>query len=165
MAPGALIASERRWLRRAPVAPRSRRTVAQILLNPLSIRLFGAVLVLSFIFPRRGTSVPLCWVQGLFGVPCPGCGLSRSFANISQAHLADAWGYHPFGLVFYPLVVLLAVANLLPRRHLTALRAALEARERALRPIYLFVVGSFIAFGVARLLIETLTHGLAPAWG
>ena len=139
--------------------------MAQILLNPLSIRLFGAVLVLSFVIPRHGTAVPICWFRGLFGVSCPGCGLSRSFANISQLHLGDAWGYHPFGVVFYPLVIFLAVANLLPRRHLAAVRRALEAREPVLRPLYLLVVGCFIAFGATRLVIEALTRGLSPAWG
>lgn len=148
----------------AIVAPR-RRSVATILLNSLSIRLFGAVFVLSFLIPRHGTAVPLCWVQGLVGLPCPGCGMSRSFANISQLHWTDAWGYHPFGLVFYPLVVSLALANLLPRPWLDEIRAWLGARDRMLRPAYLTVVVAFIAYGAVRLVIEAFSHGPSPGWG
>lgn len=135
------------------------------MLNPLSIRLFGAVLVLSFLMPRHGTTVPICWFRGLSGLSCPGCGLSRSLANISQLHLTDALSYHPFGLVFYPLVVTLAVANLLPRRSVAAVRRWLEARDGSLRPAYLLVIGSFLAFGVTRLLLEAISRGLSPAWG
>jgi hypothetical protein len=145
-------------------APR-RRSVARILLNRLSIRLFGAVFVLSFLVPRHGSSVPLCWVQGLVGLPCPGCGMSRSFANISQLSWTDAWGYHPFGWVFYPLVVALALANLLSRRHLDRIRGWLEAREGALRPAYLTVVVAFIAYGAVRFIFEALVHGPSPGWG
>lgn len=121
--------------------------------------------VLSFVIPRHGTTVPLCWVQGLVGLPCPGCGMSRSFANISQLYPADAWGYHPFGLVFYPLVVALALANLLPRQRLADVRRWLEARERSLRPAYFSIVAAFIAFGAVRFVIEAFARGPSPGWG
>ena len=70
----------------------------------------------------------MCTFQNLFGRPCPGCGMSRSFANISQLSWGDALGYHPFGLVFYPLVVFLALANLLGVR----------------RPVIYFVGGGLV---------------------
>jgi len=44
---------------------------------------------------------PMCLSEALFHVPCPGCGLIRSFILIAHGHLAEAARYHRLGLPLY----------------------------------------------------------------
>jgi hypothetical protein len=64
-----------------------RRAVAAILVA-------GAVLL-----PRtvvRGSPV-ICPFRRLTGLPCPSCGLSRSWQSAAHLRLRDSLGYHPLG--------------------------------------------------------------------
>ena len=35
------------------------------------------------------------------GVPCPGCGLTRSFISISSGQFARAWSFNPASFLMY----------------------------------------------------------------
>jgi hypothetical protein len=61
----------------------------------------GAVFALSFILPASGTALSVCAFRNAFGIPCPGCGLTRSFAAFSHGWLAEAFEMHPLGPVMY----------------------------------------------------------------
>jgi hypothetical protein len=41
----------------------------------------------------------------LTGFPCPGCGLTHAFCNISHGHFKMAWQANPFGFPFYALTI------------------------------------------------------------
>lgn len=45
----------------------------------------------------------LCSFRRMTGLDCAGCGLTRSFISIGHGRLADAWNYHPAGLLLYAL--------------------------------------------------------------
>ena len=54
-----------------------------------------------------GASYPmpeLCTAKRVFGVPCPGCGLTRSFISISHGQFSRAWGFNPAGFLLYAFV-------------------------------------------------------------
>jgi hypothetical protein len=55
----------------------------------------GAVLVLS--------EAPLCPTAFLFGIPCPGCGLTRATLALLHGHVSDALRFHPLVFVLAPL--------------------------------------------------------------
>jgi hypothetical protein len=42
----------------------------------------------------------------LTGFPCPGCGLTHAFCNISHGHFKMAWQANPFGFLFYLFAIL-----------------------------------------------------------
>jgi len=42
---------------------------------------------------------PTCVSRDWFDIPCPGCGLTRSFIELAQGHFANAWHYHRLGWV------------------------------------------------------------------
>ena len=52
------------------------------------------------------------------GMPCPGCGLARSWSALAHGAPADAFARHPFGPLLFVLAVgaLLAVAHSLRSR-------------------------------------------------
>ena len=47
---------------------------------------------------------PLCPTKRLFGVPCPGCGLTRASGALAHFDLAAMWAYHPLAPLVVPLV-------------------------------------------------------------
>jgi hypothetical protein len=52
--------------------------------------------------------LPPCTSMALFGVPCPGCGVTTSVALASRGRLAESFLTQPFGL----LVALLGVVSI-----------------------------------------------------
>jgi hypothetical protein len=56
-----------------------------------------------------------CGMKTLFGIPCPGCGMTRSVVMTLHGHLASALAVNPVGPVFLAGVLLL-VASLFTGR-------------------------------------------------
>lgn len=54
--------------------------------------------------PLPGT----CFLRRTTGLPCPGCGLTRSFVSIAHGDLLAAWQFNPAG----PLVFLIVAAQI-----------------------------------------------------
>lgn len=63
----------------------------------LQAALLFLVLVASALLPIRGLGIETCWWHYLFGVNCPGCGLTRSFISLAHGRVADAFGYNWMG--------------------------------------------------------------------
>ena len=79
-----------------------------------SIRLLqrgaGLALAMSILVPAsRLPATSLCPFRMLTGFPCPGCGLTHAFCNISHGHFQMAWQANPFGFLFYALAILMMV--------------------------------------------------------
>ena len=51
-----------------------------------------------------------CPVYTVTGIECPGCGMTRACAAISQGQLDQAWQYHPLAFVLLTLAISFAVA-------------------------------------------------------
>jgi len=55
-----------------------------------------------------GINVPLpelCMSRRVFGLSCPGCGLTRCFISLARGDVASAWSYNPAGLLLFAVVV------------------------------------------------------------
>jgi hypothetical protein len=87
---------------------------------PNGFALAGAVaLALSFLLPMpagdgRILHLPsVCPFHELTGLPCPGCGLTRSFVCLAHGHLAESLRYHPLGpLIFASVAATVLFATL-----------------------------------------------------
>lgn len=52
--------------------------------------------------PVLGQTLPeLCYWRTMFGMDCPGCGLTRCFISAAHADLTAAWRYNPMGLLLF----------------------------------------------------------------
>jgi cytochrome b561 len=47
-----------------------------------------------------------CTLRRFTGIPCAGCGLTRSFVSLAHGRFGDAWGFHPLGVVLFTTLAL-----------------------------------------------------------
>lgn len=57
-------------------------------------------------FLGRWPLPPTCLSQEIFGIRCPGCGLTRSFVDLAQNDWQAAWGHHRLGWALWLAVLL-----------------------------------------------------------
>jgi hypothetical protein len=114
----------------------------------------AAVLALSCILPLpaadgRVAHLPdVCMFHALTGLPCPGCGLTRSFVCLAHGRLFDSLRYHPLGpalFAFISATIIYACAE----RLFPGLRLAPSDRFRRIAPFIAIAV--FLAAWAARL--------------
>ena len=84
-----------------------------------------SALALSFILPRNSSLPKLCLFNRATCLPCPFCGLTRSFISIGHGDLRIATLHHPLGVPAYLAMAAIALRTLSVGR----LRASLT-RER-----------------------------------
>ncbi len=127
-------------------------TVFDVIVS-LPSRVFGALgLVVAFLMPPRGFGPgwDLCLLHRVTGVPCPGCGLTRSVASVAHLEFGRAVAMHPFGFFFFALFLLLTLYAALPRAGRDRLRAWSNRHERALNRFYVAAAVLFLGFGILR---------------
>ena len=45
-----------------------------------------------------------CWIKSLFGIPCPGCGMTRAYVRVLHFDFMGAFQYHA---MFWAMPILL----------------------------------------------------------
>lgn len=61
----------------------------------------------SVFLPGFQSAIPeTCGAKALFGISCPGCGLTRSFISISGGRWRDAWNLNPASFLLYVFVAI-----------------------------------------------------------
>jgi len=112
-----------------------------------------AVVLLAAALPSQGAGVQICFFRYLTGLPCPGCGLTRSFSCILHGDFARGYAYHPFGYVLLPLFLFVAFTLFLPAVPRSQLQDFIRAQQCRLRLVYLTFIYGFITFGVLRIVV------------
>jgi Protein of unknown function (DUF2752) len=107
--------------------------------------------------PEKGLGawgVPdLCTLHRYTGAPCPGCGITRSGANLVRGNFRRAFEFHPFGYIFIPVLFAMTGLSLLPAAWRKAVASKLSRRERLLRITYLVLIWTFLIFGLSRFIL------------
>ena len=136
-------------------APRSRR-LESVLVGVLAAGGAGALAV-SFLKDPYLTDhgQTTCPVLLLTGLPCPGCGLTRSWVHLSHGDVGAAFDYNLFGPAFYLVAVGLAIATVVA---LVRRRPLYSLIDRV--PVWLVAggFGAWILYSVVR--IVTLANGI-----
>jgi len=110
-------------------------------------------MAVSFVFPITGLGVDLCPFHRATGLPCPGCGMSRAMAAMSQGDLGAALGLHPFVVFAWPAFLVLALLAVAPSGLTARVERALDRHGESLTRGYRVVFTAFLGFGVLRLLV------------
>ncbi len=55
----------------------------------------AGLVVLAAWTPPDDASLSICFTRRIVGLPCPGCGLTRSLSHLLQGNLARAMELHP----------------------------------------------------------------------
>jgi hypothetical protein len=113
----------------------------------------SALSCLAVAFVAPGSAVEdgpvICPFRLATGLPCPGCGLARSWSALAHGDIGGAFARHPFGPVLFVLAVVavVAVARTLLRRARPVDLASLASSRPALA-----VAAAWCAWWVAALL-------------
>jgi len=91
----------------------------------------------------------LCPFRRVTGLPCPACGLTRSWVQFAHLNVDDAFAAHPFGPVTFLVVAALVVAVVLRR---VRGHAALDLSRIARHPATLAMAAIWIVVAVARMI-------------
>lgn len=119
--------------------------------------ILGGPVLASFFFPPPDPGpdpdppygIPCCLFRETTGIPCPLCGLTRSFVSLSHGNVERAFRYHPLGPIVYLAFSLGAIAAMFPRR-----RGGEPGKTPPSRwpfRIFLAVAGAFLIAWVAKL--------------
>lgn len=110
------------------------------------------VVVLSLVLPPGGPPFPMCQFKVMTGLPCLGCGLTRSFIGMAHLNLARAVTFHPASLFLFPFCVLLAALLFAPRWWRVRLEQWAIYHPRLVNWSMGIGVGLFFLYGAGRLL-------------
>lgn len=111
-------------------------------------------LFLAVVSPPHGFGVSVCWFEQATGLPCPGCGLTRSLSCGLRGMFSESWHYHPLGLFILGLLIFTAAQSLLPKRFREGIARRVQAHAVAVNFFYLVFVTVFVVFGAARMAIH-----------
>ena len=116
----------------------------------------SAVLLLSAVLePAWVEQQPtLCVVHRMTGIPCPGCGLTRSFVASAHGDLSGAFAFHAFG----PLLFLVSTLGLLALMGwiLSGRRPLRRGASARLRPTGWTLVAVWLVWAAARAIHHVL---------
>ena len=123
----------------------SRRLATSEVVAAVGIGALGVSLLLS---PDHIEDGPvICPFRRLTGLPCPGCGLTRSWVYLAHGWWRDAFLAHPFGPLLALTVVLLGVTAV--RARVRGARA--PSLDRLVRhPVTVVVIVAWLGFALVR---------------
>lgn len=120
-------------------------------------------LLVAVVSPPEGLGVVLCWLEGATGLPCPGCGLTRSLSCAIRGLLIESWSYHPMGPAILVLFILTAAYSLFPRLIRDRFAQCLQDHATSVNVGYCVFVLLFVGFGLARAVRQAAMTFLSAA--
>lgn len=99
-----------------PYEPGGRWELAAFLVRErtLGLAMAGGGL-LYFALASHGVDLMPCPFLKVTGLPCPGCGMTRSCLALLRGNWADVWRLNPFGPVFAAFWAVVGAGLLLPQ--------------------------------------------------
>lgn len=129
-------------------APATRRLASSELVAAAGVAALGVSALLS---PEHIEDGPvICPFRRLTGLPCPGCGLTRSWTYLTHGWWRESLHVHLFGPILALVVLVLAVAVV----RAWVRRTPAPSLDRLVRhPVALLVIVAWLGWAVARAVI------------
>lgn len=115
----------------------------------------AAVLVATFVLRPDGyEGISVCTFKNATGVDCWGCGMTRGVTSITHLRFPQAWAYHPFAYLFWPLMITFALGVFPPiGRRIEQLARTYRNRVN----LTLWIAGTlFVVYGLVRMFVPSL---------
>ncbi|WP_330202706.1 DUF2752 domain-containing protein [Cyanobacterium sp. Dongsha4] len=134
-----------------------RQTKIKLSNSDIKIRFFQFLLltsplVASYFFSYSTYKSPFsCPILAFTGIPCPSCGLTRSFLSLTRGNVWESFSYHLFGPVIYSSLIVFSLHLLLEIFYKKKIRNKYSTVINDIKIKYLILV-SFIIYYVFRLL-------------
>lgn len=75
-----------------------------------SLSCVSSPLVGSYLLAHTPAHLPgKCLILSLMGIPCPSCGMTRSFVAIARGNIIESLSYHGLGIFVFISFILLAI--------------------------------------------------------
>jgi hypothetical protein len=118
-----------------------------------AISLVGLVVARVWPVPSVDGGQPTCILRILTGMPCPGCGMTRSWVHLAHGDVATAFEYNlfgPIGMAAAAGLVVYTAVSLVRRRPPQRLLDQLNPR------ILMVLVGVWLAYSAVRIVSLSL---------
>jgi len=121
-----------------------------------------AILLASFLYaPYVARGPTICLMKLLSGIPCPSCGMTRSFCAMAQGRVAASFHYHLFGP---PAMVAAAILGLAWAYEAATGRTVMGLqRLAASRPLAWTLITGILAYYTVRM-AQWGSSGQLAAW-
>lgn len=127
-------------------------------LNNYTIGAAWLGLLLAALSPPHGSGLLVCWFNASTGLPCPGCGLTRSLGCAMRGMFLESWHYHPMGMLILVFFLAIATVSLLSTARQKRLADYMRSKAVVFNAMFVAFLATFVGFGLARALVE-LTRG------
>jgi hypothetical protein len=117
----------------------------------LSSIICGAAL-LQLLLTLIGAPGWTCPIFHTFGIPCPGCGLTRATVFLFRGNWKEAITLHAFAPLFLVGLAIIAFCTVAPRTQIDRVIVKTDALERY-TGITMILLGGLILYWLARLLL------------
>ena len=122
--------------------------------------LSATVLIISGGLSGKHSAGPGCVFRRAFHIPCPGCGLTRSFAALWHGDLSASFHYHPLGLPLFLLLATCASVWLFGNSTPGLWRFAEQWERQMVQPrVWLTLLAIWLSVWVARLIWAKAGNG------
>ncbi|MEW6732286.1 MAG: DUF2752 domain-containing protein [Acidobacteriota bacterium] len=122
------------------------------------------LLVSRFHYPPDEPATTLCGFKTVIGLPCPGCGLTRSFCTLAKGGLSRAFAFNLLGPPLFLFVLLWWLASLLRGLGFSALFNACQrfTYSSTFMKSLLFILATY---WIARIVYLLTVYGSAATVG
>ncbi|MSR74183.1 MAG: DUF2752 domain-containing protein [Planctomycetes bacterium] len=112
----------------------------------------AAALVVSVVLPMAWLDAApvVCWIKRIYGVPCPGCGMTHAWVATGHGDFAAAFEANAFGAMLFVAAAVWLLLRMNPRGH-AVLRAASSPRLRW--PAWV-LFGTWLAYSAVRAMTQ-----------
>jgi len=138
---------------------------ARLLGDRVALGFSSVYLGVAALIPPGGAPkwADICILHRITGLPCPGCGMTRSLGHLLRGDVAHSLTYHPMGIVLAPALLLAVVLWIGPERWRTWAVARARPHEKLLAVLIVGGFALFMLYGLVRLFLVYRGEATFPA--
>ncbi len=130
----------------------NKKILKELLFNRILLLFYLIPFFLGFVLYYFENKFSFCLLINLTHLPCPICGLGRSFINFTHLKFIEAIQYNLMIVIIMPILILLIIIQLFKKRLKEKIYLFLFNRINLLNFILLFLILIFFIFGIIRIL-------------